>query len=120
MLTNVLQSAAVSSDTISERDIYDIAARARPKEISAMLRYALSGDFEKANNELNALLLSYGMSGEDVLVQCYREAMNLSVDEALKLRLISEIGEYNFRIVEGANERIQLEAMIAKLALLKR
>ncbi len=119
MLTNVLQSAAVSSDEITEKDIYDIAARARPKEINAMLRYALSGDFEKASTELNALLLSYGMSGEDVLVQCYREAMGLNAEEALKLKLISEIGEYNFRIVEGANERIQLEAMLAKLALMK-
>ena len=74
----------------------------------------------KARDELNVLFLSYGMSGEDILIQCHKEALNLDVDDKLKLKLISNIGDYNFRIVEGANERIQLEAMLAKLALLEK
>ncbi|MGA3021047.1 MAG: replication factor C small subunit [Candidatus Micrarchaeales archaeon] len=119
-LINVLQSAAVMGKGIDEKAIYDIASRARPREISSMLRYAMEGDFQKARNELNTLMLSYGMSGEDILLQCYREAFNLPVGDSLKLNLVKAIGEYNFRIVEGANERIQLEAMIAELALLEK
>ena len=119
-LTNVLQSAAVLGPKIGERSIYDIASRARPKEVTAMLKYALEGDFQKARNELNTLMLNYGMSGEDILLQCYREALNLPVGDHLKLSLVKAIGEYNFRIVEGANERIQLEAMLASLALLEK
>lgn len=118
-LTNTLQSAALSNKKIEEAAVYDIAARARPKEIVAMLRYALSGDFEKARIELNTLVLVHGMSGEDILMQSYKEAMGLDVDDKLKLKLISTIGECNFRIVEGANDRIQIEAMLASLALLK-
>ncbi len=118
-LTNTMQSVAVSGNGITEEAIYDIAARARPKEIVAMLRYAISGDFEKARNELNTLILIHGMSGEDILLQCYREAMNLDVEDKKKLRIISNIGECNFRIVEGANDKIQLEAMLANFALLK-
>lgn len=117
-LTNVLQGAAMLNSHITESGIYDIAARARPKEIAAMLRYALSGDFDKARNELNTLILVYGMSGEDILVQCYREALSLEIDQRLKLGMISELGEYNFRLVEGANERIQLEAMLAKFGII--
>lgn len=117
-LTNVMQSAAVSEKEVTDKAIYDIAARARPKEIAAMLRFALSGDFVKARSELNTLTLSYGMSGEDILLQCYREAMNLTVDDKSKLKLISMLGDYNYRIVEGANDRIQLEAMLASLALI--
>ncbi|MDE1855466.1 MAG: replication factor C small subunit [Candidatus Micrarchaeota archaeon] len=119
-LTNVLQSAAVLGPKITEREIYDIASRARPKEVTAMLKYALEGDFQKARHELDTLTLNYGMSGEDVLLQCYREALNLPVGDHLKLSLVKAIGEYNFRIVEGANERIQLEAMLANLALLEK
>ncbi len=119
-ITNTLQGAAISNDDITETSIYEIASKARPKEVVAMLRYALGGDFTKARNELNTLFLSYGMSGEDILVQCHREALNLDVDDKLKLKLISTIGDYNFRIVEGANERIQLEAMVAKLALIEK
>ena len=119
-LTNVLQSAAMQSKKVTESSIYDIAARARPKEIVSMLKYAVTGDFLEARNELDNLMLKHGMSAEDILTQCYKEAQNLNVDERLKLTIIKDIGEYNFRIVEGANERIQLEAMLAGLALINK
>ena len=117
-ISNVLQSAAMQGREISETSIYEIAARARPKEIASMLRYAVSGDFENARKELDNLSLNHGMSAEDILSQCYREVQNLSADERAKLKIIVYIGECNFRVVEGANERIQLEAMIANIALI--
>lgn len=116
-LTNVLQSAAMQHKKINEASIYDIAARARPKEVISMLKYAISADFTNARNELDNLMLRHGMSAEDILTQCYREVQNLDIEERMKLTVIKDIGEYNFRIVEGANERIQLEAMLAGLAL---
>ncbi|MGC8699695.1 MAG: replication factor C small subunit [Candidatus Micrarchaeia archaeon] len=116
-LTNILQSAAMLDRKITEKSIYDIAARARPKEIVSMLRYAIGGDFIKAREELNTLIFVYGMSGEDVLLQCYKEVPNMQIDEKMKLKLMDLIGECNFRLVEGANERIQLEAMLASIAL---
>jgi replication factor C small subunit len=119
-ITNTLHGAAILNKSITDKSVYDIASKARPKEVVAMLRYALDGNFSKARDELNVLFLSYGMSGEDILVQCHREALNLDVEDKLKLRLISNIGDYNFRIVEGANERIQMEAMLAKLALIEK
>jgi len=115
-LTNILQSAAVISKRITEKEIYDIASRARPREIESMLHYALTGDFLKARNELDTLMLVHGMSGEDILLQAYREALNMQVSEEEKIRLIKEIGDCNYKIVEGANERIQLEAMLASIS----
>ncbi len=117
-LTNILQSSAMHSKKISESSIYEVAARARPKEITAMLKAAVSGNFNMAKNELDNLMLKNGMSGEDVLLQCYREVQNLAIDERVKLSVLASVGETNFRIVEGANERIQLEAMLANIALL--
>ncbi len=116
-LTNVLQSAAIQSKKITEASIYDIAARARPKEIIAMLNYAASGNFDSARNELDNLMLRNGMSAEDILTQCYREVQNMAIEERAKLAIIKDIGECNFRVVEGANERIQIEALIAGIAL---
>ncbi|MGC8670136.1 MAG: replication factor C small subunit [Candidatus Micrarchaeia archaeon] len=118
-LTNILQSAAMENKKITESSIYDVASRARPKEIILMLKYALSGDFMGARNELDNLMLKLGMSAEDILTQSYREIQNLNVDERRKLEAVKEIADCNFRIVEGANERIQIEAMLASLALKK-
>jgi replication factor C small subunit len=118
-LTNLLQSAAAHGKKITEARIYDVAARARPKEIVAMLKYAIDGNFESARIQLDEVMLKHGMRAEDVLTQCYKEVQNMNVEERMKLSVIKQVGECNFRIVEGANERIQLEAFLASLALLK-
>jgi replication factor C small subunit len=118
-VTNILQSAAMQSTKITETSVYDIAAKAKPKEINSMLKYAIDGDFENARNELYNLILKHGLGAEDIILQCYKEVPNMNMDERAKLNIMSDLGEYDFRIVEGANERIQLEAMLAHLALLK-
>ena len=60
-------------------------------------------------------MIEYGMSGEDVLLQMYKEVINMDIDDRIKVKIVDKIGEYNFRLVEGANERIQLEALLAQL-----
>jgi replication factor C small subunit len=96
-LTNILQSSAMQSSTITDASIYEVASKARPKEIISMLNNAITGDFETSRNELDKLMLMQGMSAEDILTQCYREVQNLNVDEKIKLRIVVQLGECNFR-----------------------
>jgi replication factor C small subunit len=113
-----LQSAAIENKRITEKLIYSISSFARPKEIKEMLSKAMNGEFSKAREILNNLILEYGMSGEDIIMQVYKEILNLKIEETRKAKLLDVVGEFNFRIVEGANERIQLEAMLARIATL--
>ncbi|VVB57237.1 Replication factor C small subunit [uncultured archaeon] len=117
-LINALQGAALHGSHITEESVFKFASRARPKEILEMMEYALSGKFTDARKHLHTLMINYGLSGEDVLVQMYREIDKLKIDEKSKADLIDRIGEYNFRVVEGANEDIQLEACLAQLAMI--
>jgi replication factor C small subunit len=116
---NLLQSAAIENKRITEKLIYSISSFARPKEIKEMLSKAMNGEFSKAREILNNLFLEYGMSGEDIIMQVYKEILNLKIEETEKAKLLDVVGEFNFRIVEGANERIQLEAMLAKIATMR-
>lgn len=111
---NMLQSAATLGD-VNEENVYGIAASARPEEIQNIMALAINQKFLDARNLLDNLMLNYGMSGEDILLQMNREVMNLDVDDRFKVRLIDLIGECNFCLVEGANERIQLEALLARI-----
>jgi replication factor C small subunit len=117
-LINALQGAALHGPHVSEETVFKFAARARPKEILEMMNFALEGKFVEARKHLHTLMVTYGLSGEDVLVQMYREIDNVKIDEKSKADLIDRIGEYNFRVVEGANEVIQLEACLAQLAVI--
>jgi len=115
---NILQSISLLKKDINEDDIYKTAAMARPEDIDKMLETAFKGNFMQAREHLNNLFLEYGMSGEDILIQIYKEVMKREgVSEEAKVKLADRIGEFSFRISEGANERIQLEALLAYLAV---
>ncbi|HEV8289898.1 MAG TPA: replication factor C small subunit [Candidatus Norongarragalinales archaeon] len=115
---NMLQGAAALSTKISEAEIYRVSSRARPEEVRKMVQLAYEGKFSEARKQLDQLMINYGMSGEDVISQVFREVASLDVPDKKKVELVDKIGEYDFRIVEGASERIQLEALLAQIALL--
>ena len=120
---NILQASAALKEKIDEDTIYNVSSRAKPKEIMEMAKHALKGEFIDARKQLDTLMHDHGMSGEDVILQLYREVMNCAEDEIpskIKIELVDIIGEYNFRLVEGANERIQLEALLAQFGKFKK
>lgn len=114
---NLLQAAAAVRKHVTEKTVYEVASLAHPEEVREMVELALRGDFEGARKKLYELLIERGLSGEDVLNQVHREILSLNLPERKKLELVERVGEFSFRITEGANERIQLEAMLAQFAL---
>ncbi len=116
---NILQSSAALSNKINEKLIYQVASRARPEEIRKMMKLALEGKFLEAREILNNVMIEYGMSGEDVVKQMHREVFSLDIPDKTKVALVDLIGEYEFRLVEGANERIQMEALLAQFLRFK-
>ena len=116
---NVLQTAATVSKNIDDEVVYKVSSKARPDEIIKMVELALNNKFIEARELLYNLMIDWGMSGEDILLQMFREIPNLDIEERKKVSLVEAIGECDFRIVEGANERIQLSALLAKIGMLK-
>lgn len=114
---NLLQSASAFGKKLTEDMIYRVVARARPQDIRAMFEIALRGNFMDARKKLRELVITYGLSGEDVVKQFHKEVFNLDIPEREKVRLVDTIGEYEFRIMEGSNELIQLEALLAQFVL---
>ena len=113
---NCLQGSA-EKGKITEERVFEVSSRARPKEIEEMVALALKGKFVEARSHLNTLMVKYAMSGEDVLDQIYREVVSLSIPDDVKIQLVDKVGEYDFRMSEGADERIQLEALLAQIML---
>lgn len=113
---NIFQGCAMHSAKITAELVHKTSSRATPKEVREMLELALKGGFQEARENLDKLMMTYGLSGEDIMLQVYREVPKLDIPEKDKMRLIELIGEYNFRLVQGANERIQLESLLAQFA----
>ncbi len=113
---NVLQAAAALGAEVDEDTVYQIAATARPEEVRQMIHYAWNGEFERARELLHELLSRYGMSGEDVVRQVHREVLEMDEipDEAVP-ELVEAVGDFEYRLVRGSDERIQLEALLARI-----
>lgn len=115
---NALQGAAAIGEVVDREKIFQITATAQPEEIAQILDTALKGNFVEAREKLSKLMLEYGMSGEDVVSQLFREITSSNMNEKLKVLLIDKLGEIDFRLTEGANERIQLSAFLAYVSTL--
>jgi replication factor C small subunit len=114
---NSLQAAATTGETVDEEAVYHITSTARPEEIEAMVTAALSGDFVRARSRLDSLLTETGMAGGDIIDQLHRSVWEFDLSERAAVRLMERIGEADYRITTGANEQVQLEALLAALAL---
>ncbi|MBP2132245.1 replication factor C small subunit [Methanomicrobium sp. W14] len=112
---NALQGAAIIRNEISEDMIYEITSTARPDEIVDLLQIILDGDFEASEHRLNELTIKRGIAPNELINQLYRALINdRTTDRALKVDLIKNLGDTDFRISEGANQNIQMEALIAR------
>jgi replication factor C small subunit len=111
-----LQSAAVLGSEIKPERIYETTATARPEEIQELIKRALDGKFFDALDKLEDLV-DKGISGDEILAQMHRLVINMDIPAREKVELMDRIGEADYRITEGANEKIQLDALIASFCL---
>ncbi|MFT4303245.1 MAG: replication factor C small subunit [Candidatus Woesearchaeota archaeon] len=111
---NLLQSCAVLHNEVDEKTVYEMSSYAKPEELKETLNYAISGDFLKAKNKLLDIMLKYGLSGIDIIKQIQQEIWTLDLDDNRKIELIDKCGEIEFRLVEGSDEFIQIEALLSQ------
>jgi len=114
---NILQSCFASSSAITEKMVYEMASVASPSDVHDVLQLALKGKFVESRDLLLKVMLEYSLSGLDIIRQIQKEIWNLDISPDYKVFLIDKCGEIEFRLVEGSDEFIQLEALLAQFML---
>ena len=89
----------------------------RLRYLKKMIETALKGNFIAARDNLDEIMIEFGLSGQDIIRQIHSSFFELSIDDREKVMLMDKTGEIEFRIIEGSNERIQLEALLAYLVM---
>ena len=116
-LENILQSAGAIENHITEDLVHSMASIAKPKEIKEVLELALKNKFIESRNKLLDLMLNYGLAGIDIIKQIQKEILELNIENKSKMILIEKCGEIEFRMTEGSDEFIQLEALLSQFVL---
>ncbi|MEM4270690.1 MAG: Replication factor C small subunit, partial [Candidatus Pacearchaeota archaeon] len=114
---NLMQSTASISPKITKELVETIVSSAKPSDIKIVLDYALAGDFVNAREKLLDIMLKESLSGQDMLKAIQKEVWNLNIEPELKVKLTEKIGEVEFRMVEGSDEFVQLQALLASFML---
>jgi replication factor C small subunit len=114
---NLIQSTASISTKLTKDLISTIVAAAKPSDIKVVLEYALSGDFVQSKEKLLDIMLRESISGQDIIKAIQKEIWNLQIEPEIKVRLTEKTGEIEFRLVEGSDEFIQLESLLASFVL---
>jgi len=112
---NTLQAAASLSKPIDAKVVYSIAGRANPADVRKMIDVAMKGNFIEARKQLREMIQKYGVAGSDIIRQIHTEIFKLDIPEPWKIKLADIVGEIDYRLVEGADEEVQLSALLAKL-----
>lgn len=118
---NILQASSTMGGEINEENVHEVVSKAKPEDVREMISTALDGKFLEARNLLREIMIVQGISGEDMITQIYQEVSRMAreerIEEHVYLDLIENIGKYDFRIREGSNPRIQLEALLTKFLI---
>jgi len=115
---NALQTAsAYKEGCVDEKTVAMVIGEASPMQVQKMIRKALYGDFTEARKTMYEIMGSFGFSGNEIIKQVQREIFKMSdLTPEQKADLSSIIGEYDYRLTQGANSDIQLSALLAQFA----
>ena len=113
--TNTLQAAASLGRSIDAETIYSVIGRANPADVREMITLAMKGDFIGSREKLREMILKYGLAGIDIIRQIHIEIFRSGLPEKWKIKLADAIGEIDFRLIQGADEEVQLSALLARL-----
>ena len=113
---NALQTAsAYKEGCVDEKTVSLVIGEASPMQVQKMIRKALYGDFTEARKVMYEIMGNFGFSGNEIIRQIQREIYKMSdVTPEQKADLSSIIGEYDYRLTQGANSDIQLSALLAQ------
>ena len=114
---NLLQATASIANTITTDLIDMIASTSKPAGVKIALDYALTGDFLNARSKLLDVMLKESVSGNDIIKHIQKEIWNLQIEPEIKVRLTEKTGETEFRMIEGSDEFVQLQALLASFVL---
>lgn len=121
---NILQASTTTEGTVTADAVNDVVNKAKPKSVRKIILKALDHDFMTARNLLRDVMIVDGVSGDDLITQIYQEVVAMSSEDLISedsfIQLMEYISECDYRIREGANARLQIEALLSKFLIVKK
>jgi replication factor C subunit 3/5 len=109
---NILQSTSMAFEVIDAKAIYSCTGNPDPVFMDRVAETLLSLNFNEIFDQLSQERLDLGFSLTDIIRELHKTIMKIKFPEKMKMFLIKRIAEIEMRLSQGANEKIQLGALI--------
>ena len=112
MITNVLQSCAIVTKDIKLKDIYQMTGTIKV-DIEPLIKKSINGKIDEVKDLLSNIMYNNGLNGIDIIRLIAKYVWNSNMKDEDKVYLMEEIGEAEYRIIQGGDEFIQLLALLS-------
>lgn len=116
---NLLQAAASMEKPVDEEAVYSVLGVVKPQDVNVLIETAFAGKINETQKMLRTFLFEQGIAGADLLKQLYKTMLSMDLPAGLQVAIADSVGEVDYRISQGADEEVQLIALLAKLSSLK-
>lgn len=116
---NILQTTSMGFDEINEKNVYLCTGNPLPQDIEQILVWLLNEDFHIAYRNTKELKMIKGLALQDILKELQGYIFRIDFGNRERITLIEEMATLEQRLSIGANEAIQLGALVAAFSIAK-
>ncbi|XP_050518610.1 replication factor C subunit 5-like [Diabrotica virgifera virgifera] len=110
---NVLQSTWLAYKQVTEDNVYTCVGHPLRTDIESIVKWLLNEDFKTTYNNIKELKMIKGLALHDILTEVHKYVHRIEFPFDVMIDLLEKMGEIEYRLCAGANENIQLTALIS-------
>ncbi|CAH2007591.1 unnamed protein product [Acanthoscelides obtectus] len=116
---NVLQSTWLAYKYVNEDNVYTCVGHPLRKDIENIFKWLLNSDFETTYKHIKELKMLKGLALNDILTEIHDYVHRAEFPFDVLIDLSEKIADIELRLCAGADENIQLTALIAAFQQVK-
>ncbi|KAI9299464.1 hypothetical protein BJ944DRAFT_172349 [Cunninghamella echinulata] len=116
---NILQACHAGYERIDETAIYNCTGHPHPEHIDMILNSILKDEYTTCYQKIERLKMENGYALTDIITDVYEKLQQADLPPETEIAMIANMSDIEYRLGEGADEKIQLGSLIGafKLAL---
>lgn len=114
-VVNGLQAVSITNDRIDVEDVYAVTNAVRPEDIDKLVELCNQGRYLQAQDKLQTLLTEKGVSSTEVIDNLHRNVWDMDISDREAVNIAEALGQAEYRISQGSDERVQMDALLATI-----
>ncbi len=109
---NLLQSTAMSSDVVNERNVYLTSGAPLPRDVETALEWLLNLDFKTAYEELVKMCSTKGYALADIITDLATAILGMELPPGVLAVLLDGMSDVEHRLAFGTDEKLQTASLV--------